>query len=194
MAIKAIIFDCFGVLLKEDGILSIVNSQPERSSDYNKLLHKNDIGKMSQQQFIKSFSEISNVNKKELLDKYLDMDEKSVYNDDVINWAKQIKKEGKYKVGMLSNVGFGWLDNFLSDNEEKDLFDAYILSCNEGISKPDPRIFRMIAEKLGCKPEDCIMIDDRETNIEGARLVGMSGIVFSSLQQGQTELNKLLGK
>lgn len=194
MAIKAIIFDCFGVLLKQDGILAIFKEFPEYNDEFLRITHQNDIGETTPQQFIKAFHNTCGISENELLKKYFNMSKEFSYDYDVIDWAKQIKSDGIYKVGMLSNVGFNWLDNFLVDMEKINLFDAYILSCKEGISKPDSEIFEMMANRIGCKPDECVMIDDRKSNIIGAKAVGMQGIVFSSLDQGKAELKKILGE
>ena len=41
------------------------------------------------------------------------------------------------------------------------------------IAKPDPRGFAVVLEQLGATPGDCLFVDDRAVNIEGARAAGM---------------------
>ena len=40
---------------------------------------------------------------------------------------------------------------------------------------------------------ECVFIDDREENIETARMLGMKGIVFKTYEQADADLNKMLG-
>lgn len=46
------------------------------------------------------------------------------------------------------------------------------------IQKPDERIFQLTIEQLGCKPEDCLYVDDREGNLESASKVGMNAVLL----------------
>lgn len=48
------------------------------------------------------------------------------------------------------------------------------------ICKPDERIFRLTVEKLAVKAEECLYVDDRRDNLEGARKTGMNTILFNS--------------
>jgi HAD superfamily hydrolase (TIGR01509 family) len=52
------------------------------------------------------------------------------------------------------------------------------VSCNLGIRKPDPEIFRRAARDLGLSPAECLLVDDREVNCEGARSVGMQALRY----------------
>lgn len=48
------------------------------------------------------------------------------------------------------------------------------------MKKPDPRIFQLTLEKLGCPPEECVYIDDRRYNLEAAQALGMDTVLFNS--------------
>ena len=54
------------------------------------------------------------------------------------------------------------------------LLDLSAVSGDEGIHKPDPRLFRRIAARLGVAAEDCLFVGDNVKNdIEGALSAGM---------------------
>lgn len=55
-------------------------------------------------------------------------------------------------------------------------FDAAVLSCEIGATKPDPRMYRAILEKLEAEPEECVFADDRIVNLEGAEACGIRGV------------------
>lgn len=59
------------------------------------------------------------------------------------------------------------------------LFEDVIVSGTEGVAKPDPRIFELVAERSGLPLSRLVFVDDRPGNVEGARAVGMDGIVFT---------------
>ncbi|HSP89582.1 MAG TPA: HAD-IA family hydrolase, partial [Vicinamibacterales bacterium] len=62
------------------------------------------------------------------------------------------------------------------------LRDAVIISEEEGVAKPDPRIFSLALETLGAEAGKTVMIGDAwETDIAGARAAGVHPIWFNRL-------------
>jgi len=189
MAIKAIIFDCFGVLLVAPGFDALLRDFPQHKIEINDLILQSDYGIISLQQFNNSIAKLTGLQIREVESQYWDI---NVRDETVISWVHELKLMGKYKIGLLSNVGSGWLDGLLPETSGGNLFDATVLSHDVGMIKPDPKIFELIAEKLDVTPHECIMIDDRPSNIDGAEHADMRGIVFESIDQTRAELEHLL--
>ena len=61
-----------------------------------------------------------------------------------------------------------------------------------GVAKPDPKIYKIVLEKLALNPDETVFIDDFIENIEAARKLGMHGIHFQSKEQAIEELQALL--
>lgn len=59
------------------------------------------------------------------------------------------------------------------------LFLDIVVSGEVGALKPAPEIYRLLMDRNGLRPEDCILIDDSPANVEGARATGMDGIRFT---------------
>ena len=57
------------------------------------------------------------------------------------------------------------------------------VSCNMGVRKPDPAIYQRAAITLAVPPAELLFVDDRESNCEGARKVGMQALRFESAEQ-----------
>ncbi len=55
--------------------------------------------------------------------------------------------------------------------------DWRFVSCETGVRKPQPESYLGAARALGVAPEDCLFVDDRAKNVEGARAVGMKAIL-----------------
>ncbi len=70
--------------------------------------------------------------------------------------------------------------------------DGMLISKDVQLLKPDRAIYQAFCDKLGVKAEECIFIDDKEENIQGAVRYGMQGIVFSNAQQLRQALKPLL--
>ena len=60
--------------------------------------------------------------------------------------------------------------------------DGMVISGHEKIGKPDPAIFRLLLSRYGLNAADCVFIDDRAANVEGAKAVGMKGIVYTGVE------------
>jgi putative hydrolase of the HAD superfamily len=55
--------------------------------------------------------------------------------------------------------------------------DDVVLSCAVGLSKPDPRIYRLACEHLGVRPEECMFVGDGANDeLAGAERVGMKAV------------------
>lgn len=59
-----------------------------------------------------------------------------------------------------------------------DWFDGLVISGDEGVVKPDERIYRLLLARYGLRPTTALFVDDRPENIAGARRVGIDGHVF----------------
>ncbi len=56
----------------------------------------------------------------------------------------------------------------------EDAFDEIFIADEVGMLKPDPRLFRLAAERLGVAPERCAMVGDRfERDVRGGHAAGM---------------------
>ena len=70
--------------------------------------------------------------------------------------------------------------------------DGGVFSCYEKLIKPDPALFKVILERYGLKPEECVFIDDNLPNVEAARNLGINAIHFKKYSQAKDELENLL--
>lgn len=75
-----------------------------------------------------------------------------------------------------------------------ELFDAAVLSGEVGMAKPDPRIYRMVGERVGLDPRQCVFVDDLHGNVAGAVAVGMVGVHHRDIHSTVEELEVLFGR
>ncbi len=93
---------------------------------------------------------------------------------DVVGLAQQLA--ARYDVGVLSNAT-PRLESELNDYHKLDgVFRVIVNSSRVGVAKPDERIYRLAAERMGVEPSACVHIDDLAHNVEGARQAGFYGI------------------
>ena len=63
------------------------------------------------------------------------------------------------------------------------VFGEQYFSFEFGTKKPDPKSFGKLMERMGTRPEACWFIDDKKSNVTGARLAGLAGQHFRSSEQ-----------
>ena len=82
----------------------------------------------------------------------------------------------KYKIGIIANQDFG-TEQRLTDFNVHQHIDLVIASAEEGVAKPDLRIFQIALARADCKPEEAIMVGDRiDNDIIPANKIGMTTV------------------
>lgn len=185
--IKAIIFDCFGVLTA-DNWREFVASLPENQrSEASELNRQYGAAYLDKSAFLSAIEELTG-----RLPQDIDMvlDNETTKNTALLNYIAELKPG--YKIGLLSNVGSNWIrDQFLTEMEQS-LFDEFVFSYEARVAKPDPEIFVMAAERLKVDLEQCIMIDDVEYNCHVAESLGMKSVCYQDFERAKTEIDKIL--
>ena len=104
----------------------------------------------------------------------------------VLNLAKAISKDAT--IAIYTNNGPLVKDNIATLlPEAAAIFDLRFCSYEFGTKKPDPESFTRLVKHLGKTPEDCWFIDDKKSNVEGARLAGLHGHLFRHFEALATE-------
>lgn len=100
--------------------------------------------------------------------------EYEVLYDDAEECLKILR--GKYKIGVIANQSLGTADRLDKFGILK-YIDLVIASAEEGVAKPDKKIFEMALNRAGCRPERAMMIGDRiDNDIVPAKKMGMKTI------------------
>jgi putative hydrolase of the HAD superfamily len=94
------------------------------------------------------------------------------------------------RTGLVSNSwGAGGYDRTLFP----ELFDGVVISAEEGIRKPDPKVYELGVQRIGLEPGDCVFVDDLPGNLKPARAMGMATVHHVSAEQTIAELEPLFG-
>ncbi len=99
---------------------------------------------------------------------------------DALSMLERLRGMG-LPLGLISNAGLdeieGWAASPLAP-----FFDVALFSCREKVMKPDPRIYRLAAERLGVAPERCLYAGDGASREhEGAREAGMRTVLMLAI-------------
>lgn len=84
-----------------------------------------------------------------------------------------------------------WIDRITVIRE----FDVLVDGRRDGVMKPDPAAYLLVAERLGVAPEECVFIDDQPGNLAGAQAVGMRTVHLDPVNPdpGFAHARRLLG-
>ena len=187
--IKAVIFDCFGVLTT-DGWLKFLDTylpDGDKRTKAKELNHAVDKGLIAYGEFIDQVAKLAAVDRQKVNDT---LTQHLAKNDLLFDYIKELKP--KYKLGILSNIAMpDWFNEHFTE-QELALFDDILLSSEVGMVKPEPEIFLLSAKRLGLEPSECVLIDDREPNINLAVSLGMKGVFYQDFPQMKREIEALL--
>ncbi len=144
----------------------------------------------------------------EILQKFIDMDPelesqiRAIFNDTTgivlkrdyaIPLVKKLRQNG-YQVLALSNFP----EKVYLENREPLAFleemNGDILSYRDHVIKPDPKIYRLLQERYGFLPEECVFVDDLQENLDAAKEQGWRTILFTGYEQMLAALQELLIK
>ena len=112
-------------------------------------------------------------------------------DQELVDFIRSLKS--KFTTGLLSNA---WDCVRRALTKSKPCIDASLVSvfsCEVGLAKPDPAIYRYILRLCGIEPHEAIFVDDFIENIQIANDLGIHGIQFKNAAQAIEEVKHLLG-
>jgi FMN phosphatase YigB (HAD superfamily) len=111
-------------------------------------------------------------------------------NEELIAYFRGLRP--RYRTAILTN-------SFVGAREQEEarygftlMTDLAIYSHEEGIGKPDPRIFALASERLGIAPAEIVFLDDVPANVDAARKCGFQAVLFTTTPQAIADIEVLL--
>jgi putative hydrolase of the HAD superfamily len=92
-------------------------------------------------------------------------------------WARDLRAAG-LRTAILSNMPAPVRDYILRC-AWLPAFDVRVFSCEAGLCKPEPEIYRNCLSELGVQPSEVLFIDDREPNVRAAEALGLHAVLFT---------------
>lgn len=186
--IKAIIFDCYGVVVND----TFQEAYKSLGGDYekdrvfvataiaaaNKGLIPRSTGPIAERLGVSEATWIAT------------MSVGREINMQLLNYIKELRST--YKTGMLTNIGKGGLSTLFKYGFLEQFFDKVVTSSEIGYAKPEARAFEITAERLGVRLDECVFIDDREPYVEGAQHVGMKTILYTDFESFVAQLKTII--
>ena len=93
---------------------------------------------------------------------------------------EQRDRDGRLRLYYLSNMPAPYARQLEARHDFLRWFDGGIFSGDVQAIKPEPQIYRLLAERHGLAPERTLFIDDMHDNVDAARALGWHGIRFET--------------
>jgi epoxide hydrolase-like predicted phosphatase len=199
MAIRAIIFDVGGVLVRDsdpaphhrawERRLGLERGRLGDAIFETEMGRQSMIGQVTSQQVWQEVAERFGLSASELQELEEGFWEDSKWNVELLEYARSLRP--RFKTGIISDA---WLDTRQAIHAyvNEDVFDVIVYSAEEGICKPDPEIYRRALARLGVAPHTAIFVDDRIKNVEGARDLGIHAFQYTNTAAARQEIERLL--
>ncbi len=101
----------------------------------------------------------------------------SIVAEEAIFEALRIARAKGIRTGLLSN---SWGIERYPHDLLPELFDAVVISGQEGVRKPDLVIYEVAIERLGVPASEIVFVDDLPGNLKPARELGMTTVHHTS--------------
>jgi len=119
------------------------------------------------------------------------MFEQSKELPDMLAWLKEWRKDCGFRIIAINNEGKELNDYRVKKFKLHDVFDAFVSSCEVGIRKPDPAIFKLAMGIAMAQPQECVYFDDRKMFALAAGKLGMRAYQHTSFETTKEILENL---
>ena len=179
---KVLLIDMYGVIIKESkGYFIPYTFQHFPEAEYDRLTNafkvervfsKAQKGSLTNEEFLGYLGyEIPRETMEDYLKNYLTLD------DQFPDFAAKVVS--RVEMCLLSNDVLEWSEFLTKYHHMNPYFKEKIVSGEVHLRKPDRAIFECAFERLQCKPEDCIFVDNSVKNLRVAEELGMETILFN---------------
>lgn len=97
----------------------------------------------------------------------------------VVDCVRRLRSEG-IQTALVTNNAAEFRDGWRKSIPVDELFDVIVDSSEEGVRKPDARIFERTLERLGVEASRAIFLDDYDGNVKAAEALGIRGVLVGA--------------
>jgi FMN phosphatase YigB (HAD superfamily) len=187
MQYRGIVFDCFGVICTEIAAVWLPRylSPADAVDVKSRLFGAADRGDVSQDALLDQLGALVGLSPGAVESEWNDC---VVIDDRLVAVAERLA--ARYRLALLTNATAPFARGLLSKYDLGRLFPVIVVSGERRLAKPDRRIYELTLSEMGLPAATTLLIDDNPANIDGARAVGMDGIVYRSVEDLEAELSR----
>ncbi len=112
----------------------------------------------------------------------------------MLQWFKKWKQDCGFRVISTNNEGKELNDYRIKTFGLHQCFDAFVSSCEVGMRKPDPGIFKLAMGIAQVSPQECIYFDDRPLLVQAAQQAGIQSFHHKGFSSTKKILEDLKNK
>jgi putative hydrolase of the HAD superfamily len=188
--IKAVLFDCFGVLVGRgfDETYRMAGGDPQKDHMFiQDVLGQANLGLIDERTFESSVAQQLEISEERFRKAAVSAEQPNV---ELLEYIVSLRPA--YKTGVVSNVNKGGVERKIGEEWARRCFDVIVASGDIGIAKPERGIYEIAADRLQVQTDECVFVDDREDFCDAARDVGMQTIRYDDFTQFKGELDDIL--
>lgn len=188
--IRAIIFDCFGVIVGRgfEHTYRSAGGDPVKDRAFiADMLGQANLGLLSEAEFHAQMAGHIGCSQAEW---QRVMDNAEQPDTQLLEYIASLRPQ--YKTAILSNANHGVVAARVGEDWLQRCFDEVLVSAEIGLVKPQPAIYEHAAVVLGVMPSECIFFDDSAYHVEPARALGMHAFVYTDLATAQADVQSAL--
>lgn len=181
------VFASFAAFCEQEGLeTDTVRDRFMKDPQARELLADLETGRLTEEEFEPKFAAVLKVAPDNLVDRLF----AGMRPDEQMLAALGAARRAGVKTGLISN---SWGKGRYDRSKFAELFDGVVISGEEGMRKPEPRMYELGAERVGLTPAECVFVDDLPFNLKPARELGMATVLHRDAPQTIPELERLLG-
>jgi putative hydrolase of the HAD superfamily len=188
--IKAIIFDCFGVLVGRgfEETYRIAGGDPVKDRQFiENILGQANLGMITDDAFHDAMMGQLGISLAEWRHATITAEKP---NEELLTYIKTL--HGKHKTAILSNANRGVVERRIGSAWIEDCFDVLVVSADVGMIKPDSAIYHHTVNLLGVETDECVFVDDKTIFTNTAQELGMKTVLYQDFNQAKAELEAIL--
>ncbi|MFC6147066.1 HAD family hydrolase [Corynebacterium nasicanis] len=185
---KAVLFDLFGVLLKERDDAGRRRVERAVGGDaaiwpiYEDLRPAYDSGDVSDERFWRQLQVRAGLEPFDISEAVAADWESSMEEDpEMVELALSLI-DARVRTGVLSNLPAGLAKRARAEHAWLGSLDAVTMSCDIGLIKPDPRAFAVALDAMGVAAKDVLFVDADPANVAVAAELGMPAVRFDGIE------------
>ena len=190
MDIKAVLFDMDGLMVDTESLATeaFIHSAKKQGYDMTKEETLLVLGFTTKSiyEFWENYFKNSDVSGKQLVDdhyKYIENilfttgPRKMPYIEELLKYLK----ENNYKVAVASSSNMNHIINNMEKTGLKKYIDEFASGAEVENGKPAPDVFLLAAERLGVKPENCLVLEDSKSGVIAGSSAGAKVIMVPDM-------------
>ena len=190
MNIKAVLFDMDGLMVDTESLATeaFIHSAKKQGYDMTKEETLLVLGFTTKSiyEFWENYFKNSDVSGKQLVDdhyKYIENilfttgPRKMPYIEELLKYLK----ESNYKVAVASSSNMDHIINNMEKTGLKKYIDEFASGAEVENGKPAPDVFLLAAERLGVKPENCLVLEDSKSGVIAGSSAGAKVIMVPDM-------------